>query len=80
MSFSDCTYPYPYSTHPRCFPAGVSLKQEKPPLFEGASFIGFSHPLTEVRSTTVFKTFAFVHSAISPYGGQPEYYRHENTL
>gem|GEM_PF-3448421 len=30
MSFSGCTYPYPYSTHPLCFPTGVSLKQEKP--------------------------------------------------
>ena len=55
MSFSGCTYPYPYNTHPLCFP-------------------------TEARSTTVLKTFAFVHSAISPYGGQPEHYRHENAL
>ena len=42
--------------------------------------MGFSHSLTGVRSTTVFKTFAFAHSAISPYGGGPEHYRHENAL
>ena len=34
----------------------------------------------EVAPITVFKTVAFVHSAIPPYGGQPRHYRHENAL
>jgi len=36
--------------------------------------------MAEVRSITVFKTVAFVHSAIPPVGGQPKHYRHENAL
>ena len=54
--------------------------RKEAPSFEGASVIGPSHSLTGVRSTTVFKTVAFVHSAIPPYGGQPEHYRRENAL
>ena len=34
----------------------------------------------DVAATTVFKTVAFVHSAIPPYGGQPGHYRHENAV
>ncbi len=34
----------------------------------------------EVAPITVFKTVAFVHSAIPPYGGQSEHYRHEKAL
>ena len=34
----------------------------------------------EVAPITVFKTVAFVHSAIPPYGGQPRHYRHETAL
>ena len=34
----------------------------------------------EVAPITVFKTVAFVHSAIPPLSGQPEHYRHENAL
>ena len=34
----------------------------------------------EVAPITVFKTVAFVHSAIPPYGGQPRHYRRESAL
>ena len=51
----------------------------KAPSFEVASFRS-SDSLTGVRSTTVFKTVAFVHSAIPPYGGQLRQYRYENAL
>jgi len=33
-----------------------------------------------VRTATVFKTVAFVRSAIPPFGGQPKHDRHENAL
>ena len=61
-------------------PDGGVVETRKAPSFEEASFIGFSHSLIGVRSTTVFKTVAFVRSAIPPYGGQPDHYRRENAL
>jgi hypothetical protein len=60
------------------FPMGGVSETRKAPSFEGASSIGSSHSLPGVVSATVFKTVAFVHSAISPYGSQPRHYRHEN--
>ena len=68
------------STHPGCLSDNGVSKTRKVPSNEGGSLIGSSHSLTRGRSTTVFKTLAFVHSAIPLYGGQPEHYRHENAL
>jgi len=52
--------------YPRWLPDGGVAETREAPSNEGASFIGPNYPMAVVPGITVFKTVAFVHSAIPP--------------
>ena len=56
LPFCTANQPQPSPLpHPRRLPYVGPLNEEEAPSIEGASFLGSSHQLTGVRSTTVFK-------------------------